>query len=256
MAKKTTQGIDVDRLDQLIKDLGVRVRLYKSTVCPNLKSLESLDHNVNCSVCDNNMVDFDPICTTAMFQQQDFHEMFKIQGTFDVNEVLVSFLSGQTLQLYSRVEVLDFKEDFFQLVQRQEFATTDTDILKYKACEVLGIFVIRSNVLTRFHQGADFELDVNGSIKWLGANRPNDKEIYSIYYKFHPVYRALKAVHRDRFSQYNTRISQIQAPKVTKDGVTYVKMPETWVLKRDYLIKRKDMDGNLLSLNKFFDPNE
>lgn len=256
MARKLTDGIDVDRLDQLIKDLGVRIKLFKSTVCPNVKSLETLDHNINCTVCKNNMVDFSPVETIAMFQQQDFHEMFKVVGTFDVDEVLVTFLSGQTLGLYTKVEVLDFKEDFFELVQRQIFTTTATDVLKYKACEVLGVFVIRpGNVLKQFYYGADFTLDQDGSVKWLGANRPNDKEVYSIYYRYHPIYRAIKAVHRDRFSQYNRRTSEIEAPKKTVGERTYVKMPETWILKRDYLLERRKADGTVIPPNTFYDPN-
>ncbi len=256
MARRLTSGIDVDRLDELIRDLGVRVKLYKSTVCPNVQSLESLDHDLNCTVCRNNMIDFDPLFTTALFQQQDFHEMFKVQGTFHVDEVLVSFLSGETLQRYTRVDLLDFKEDFFELVQRQEFATTDTDLLKYAACEVLGLFVIRSDARVEFHQGADFTVDINGSIKWITTNRPIDKEIYSIYYRYHPIYRAIKAVHRDRFSQRNVRVDKIKAPKQTIDNNTYVKLPETWVLKRDYLIKRVDKNGNIIFPNELFDPNE
>lgn len=264
MAKKTTQGVDVDRLDQLIKDLGVRVKVWKSSVCPNVQSLESLDHDVNCTECNNNMIDFDPVDTIAMFQQQDFHESFKVMGTFHVDEVLVSFLSGITLQRFTRVELLDFEEDFFELVQRQDQATTNIDVLKYPACRVLGIFAIRNGVRERFHEGADFTLDQDGNIKWVGAHKPNDREIYTIYYKYRPVYRTIKAVHRERFSQFNTRVDNIKAPKKTIDGKTFVKMPETWVLKRDYLVKRREGDksfgggaqGAPIPPNEYYDPNE
>lgn len=253
--KKLTQGMNVDRLDQLVKDLGVRIKLYRSTVCPNVKSLESLDHDVNCKICNNNMVDFAPVETLGLFQQQDFLELFKVQGTFNTDEVMVTFLSGYTLQQYTRVDLLDFKEDFFELVQRQFFGSTPVDVLKYRACEVTGVFVIRNGVLIEFHCGADFALDVNGSVKWLGAHRPLDQEIYSIYYKYHPVYRAIKGIHRDRFSQFNTRPGDIKAPKVTINGVTYIKMPETWILKRDYLVERYTKQGQPLAPNLFYNPN-
>lgn len=256
MAIKLTNGIDVDRLDALVRDLGVRVKLYKSSVCPNVKSLETLDHNLNCTVCKNNMVDFSPRETIALFQQQDFHEAFKVQGTFHVDEVLVTFLSGETLQTYARVDLLDFKEDFFELVQRQDFTDTDTDVLKYKACEVLGCFTIDSDELTQYHYGADFTLDQNGSVKWLGLHRPADRQVYTIYYRYHPVYRAIKAVHRDRFSQYNLRPGEIKAPKKEVAGRTFVKLPETWILKRDYLLERRNRDGDPIPPNTFYDPNE
>ena len=215
-----------------------------------------MDHDLNCTVCDNNMIDFDCEETIALFQQQDYHEMFQVQGTFHVDEVVVSFLSGKTLQLFTRVELLDFQEDFFELVQRQDFATTAIDVLKYKACQVVGLFTVAANVRTEYHEGADFTLDQNGSIKWVGTHRPADRQVYSIYYRYHPVYRAIKAVHRDRFSQYNLRPDAIEAPKKTVGQNTYVKMPETWVLKRDYLIRRKKKDGTVIGVNELYDPNE
>lgn len=246
--KRLTQGIDVDRLDRLIKDLGVRVRLYKSTLVPNMNSLESFDQDLNDTASDNSMIDFDCIETLALFQQQGLQEQFQIQGTFHIDEVVVTFLSGVTLATFSKIELLDFEEDFYELVQRQE--GSNVDFLKYAACRVVGLFTYDKNTktTTRYHEGADFKLDINGNISWIGPHKPSDRQIYSVYYKFHPVYRAVKAVHRDRFSQFNNRPDSIQAPKKTIDGNTFVKLPETWVIKRDYLIKR--------TKNQLYDPNE
>lgn len=251
---RKSNGIDVDTLDQEIKDLGVRIRLYKSTVCPNMKSLESIDHDINCTACDNNMIDFCPKETMMIIQQQDFKQLFATQGTFSIDEVMATFLSENTLQHYAKVELLDFVEDFFELVQRQE--GTDLDVLKYPGCYVLGIFTVEAGVLERYHLGADFELDQNGSIKWIGAHKPADRKIYSIYYQYHPVFRAVKAVHRTRFSQYNVRPTDIQAPKKTVGDRTYVRLPECWILKRDYLVKREDGEGSPLLPNTLYDPNQ
>lgn len=250
---RKSQGIDVDALDQEIKDLGVRVCLYKSTSCPNMKSIESVDHNINCTVCDNNMIDFSPKETIMLIQQQDFKQLFAVQGTFSIDEVMATFLSSESLQHYAKVVLLDFNEDFFELVQRQ--VGTSTDRLKYPACAVVGIFTVSGNTKTQYYQGSDFEVDVNGSIKWTGLHKPADKVIYSIYYQYHPVFRTLKAVHRTRYSQYNRRPGEIQAPKKTVGDNTYVKLPECWILKRDYLINRKDAGGGDLPPNSFYDPN-
>jgi len=253
MSVKLTNGINPDKLDQVIRDLGVRVKVYRSTLCPNMTSLETFDHDVNCTVCNNFMIDFCPRETIALFQQQSLTEIFKIQGTFHIDEILVSFLSGETLHTYTRVELLDFAEDFFELIQRQE--ATSTDRLKYPACDVIGIFTVINNVREQFYIGADFEIDINGDIKWIGTHKPADKSVYSIYYKHHPIFRAIKAVHRDRYSQYNLRPDEILSQKVTVDDKTYVKLPETWVLKRDYLLERKDKEGNPLPPNTYYDPN-
>ena len=254
MKRKTTQGINVDRLDQLINDLGIRIRIFKSTICPNMKSLESFDHNINCKLCKNNMIDFAPKETIALFQQQSLMRQFDIQGTFHIDEVLVSFLAGETLFPYARIEVLDFKEDFSELIQRQ--TGSNFDILKYPACKVFAIFTTPTTTTKEeYYVDVDFKLDINGNIQWLGTHKPTDKQIYTIYYQFHPVFRAMKAVHRDRYGQYNNRIDQIEAPKITVGAHTYVKLPETWVLKRDYLLEREDQQGNRITPNTYYDPN-
>lgn len=247
--KRLSNGIDVNRLDRLILDLGVRIKLYKSALVPSMNSLESMDQDLNDPVSENNMIDFDCIETIALFQQQTLTEQFKIQGTFDIDEILVTFLSGQTLAPFAKIELLDFNENFYELVVRQE--GTNTDYLKYAACTVDGVFTYdrATKTLTRYHLGTDFELDQDGNVKWIGTHKPEDRKVYSIYYKFRPVYRAIKAVHRDRFSQFNDKKNPIAAPNKTVDGNTYVKLPETWVVKRDYLLDRRKK-------NTHYDPNE
>lgn len=245
--RKLSQGIDVDKLNQVVKDLGVRVRVYKSTLCPNMTSLESADHDITCKVCNNGMIDFEPFETIAMFQQQSLTDQFKVQGTFHIDEIFATFLSGISLQVFTKVEILDFKEPFYELVQRQE--GTDIDNLKYCASCIDGLFVVEGQTIREFQEGAHFNLTADGNIKWRTANRPSDRAIYSVYYHYAPVYRAINAVHRDRYSQYNSRPNLIQAPKVTVDGNTYVKLPEAWILKRDYILDSRDQ-------NTYYDPNE
>ena len=252
--KRLTEGLDPTRLDQLVKDLGIRVRLFKSTVCPNMKSIESLDHDINCQICNHNMIDFDCKETVALFQQQSLQQPFMTQGTFSIDEVQATFLSSETLQHYARIELIDFAEDFFELIERQSSGATDR--LKYPACSVLAVFVVRAGVKKRFYEGADFKIDVNGDIEWTNSlNKPAAPEIYSVYYKFHPVFRAVKAIHRDRYTQFNNRPQNIEGPKVTIEDRTYVKLSETWILKRDYLIERRGQDGALLPPDTFHDPN-
>jgi hypothetical protein len=221
-----------------------------------MTSLESVDHDINCTVCRNNMIDFCPCDSIAMFQQQSLVEAFKIQGTFEIDEILVTFLTGKTLQTHTRVDLIDFEEDFYELIQRQ---TGDTDVLKYPATAVLGLFTAEGNPkkTVQYYIDVDFQLDSEGNIKWLGSRKPADKAVYSIYYRHHPVYRAIKAVHRDRFSQFNNKPHLVKAPIISPgDGNNYVKLPETWVLKRDYLLERRKEDGTKLPDNVYFDPNE
>ena len=257
MAKRLTDGIDVGKLNQEVKDLGVRIRVWRSTVCPNMKSIESMDHDINCTVCNNNMIDFGCFESVGMIQQQDLVEQFKLTGTFSMDEALMTFLSGVTLHIFAKIEILDFTEDFFALIQRQEAPNTN-DKLKYAACKVLAVFTVLNNVKTEYYEGSDFKIDQNGNIQWVGTHKPADKQVYTIYYKHHPVFRAVRAMHRNRWSQFNNRVSQIDPaiPKKTVDGRTYVKLPDAWILKRDYLIERRDVQNALIPDNEFYDPNE
>ena len=257
MPKRLTDGINVEKLNQEIKDLGVRIRVWRSTLCPNgIKSLESLDHDVNCTLCNNNMIDFGCFESVGMIQQQDLVEQFKLTGTFSIDEALMSFLSHVTLHMFARIEILDFTEDFFELVQHQEAPAT-YDKLKYAACEVLGLFTAVNSVRTDYHEGVDFKIDMNGNVQWIGAHKPADRQIYSIYYKHRPVFRTVRAMHRNRWSQYNTRPDSMDPaiPRKTVGDRTYVKLPDSWILKRDYLIERRDIQQALLSDNKNYDPN-
>lgn len=263
MAKRLTDGINVEKLNQEIKDLGVRIRVWRSTVCPNMKSLESLDHDINCTVCNNNMIDFGCFESVGMIQQQDLVEQFKLTGTFSMDESMMSFLSEVTLHIYAKIEILDFTEDFFELIQRQDTVLLpsplpQTDVLKYKACSVLAIFTVVNNVKTEYYEGVDFQIDLNGNIQWTGSHKPADRQVYSIYYKHHPVFRAVRAMHRNRWSQFNNRASLIDdaIPKKTVGDRTYVKLPDAWIIKRDYLIERRDIMNALLPDNKYYDPNE
>lgn len=254
MAKRKSNGIDVNALNQEVDDLGVRIKISRATVCPNIKSIESMDHDINCTVCNNNMIDFGCKESIGLMQQQDLVEKFKIEGTFNMDEVLMTFKSDITLHIFSRIEILDFAEDFFELIQRQE--ATSVDKLKYPACSVLAIFTVAGNVKTEYFEGADFQIDINGNLKWTGTHKPADRDVYSIYYQHHPVFRAVRALHRDRYSQYNLRPETIESPKKTVGDKTFVKLPETWILKRDYLVERRDLTGALIPDNEYYDPNE
>lgn len=261
MAKRLTDGINVEKLNQEIKDLGVRIRVWRSTLCPNgIKSLESMDHDINCTICNNNMIDFGCFESTGMIQQQDLVEQFKVTGQFSMDEVMMSFLSEVTLHIFAKIQILDFTEDFFEMVQRQDtpLLGAATDRLKYPACKVLGLFTVVNSVKEEYHEGVDFKLDQNGDIQWIGTHKPADRQIYTIYYKHHPVFRAVRALHRSRWSQFNNRPGNMDPaiPQKTVGDRTYVKLPDTWILKRDYLLERRDIAKALLPDNKFYDPNE
>jgi hypothetical protein len=96
-----------------------------------------------------------------------------------------------------------------------------------------------------YYQGIDFDLDQNGSIAWKSGKEPATGTIYSIHYEAHVQFRATKAMHSNRFTQV-----------AVEGGVKYVKMPEQWLLQKEFLVKRKDKDGNEILPNRIIDPQE
>lgn len=71
-------------------------------------------------------------------------------------------------------------------------------------------------------------VDVSGA-----ADKPNDNVPYSAHYQCMTQYRATAAIHSNRYTQ------------VRADArIEHIKMPEQWYCVKEYLVKRKDFDGN------------
>ena len=89
-----------------------------------------------------------------------------------------------------------------------------------------------------YFQGTDFVLNDSGSVKWKANRGPNPNDIYSIHYEAAVQFRAVSAMHSNRFTQI-----------ATPTGNKQIKMPEQWLLQKEFLVKRKDRDGNEIGPN-------
>lgn len=237
---KATGRVDLspDSFDKLVKEKGVRVKIYRSMYCPNVKSIDGAEHNIDCKVCSGDgFLDVYPLETLAFIQAQDYKSSPLANGNVDGNSVLATFLTGIELQYYTKIELCDFTEIFFQHVKRQR--ETNIDVLKYKAIRVNAL--IDSNGKT-YHEGIDFCLDINGNIKWHNNKGPFPDQVYSIHYEAQVMFRAIKASHVNRFTQI-----------ATKSGEVHLKLPEQWLLQKDFLVKRLDGNGNEILPNTILD---
>lgn len=228
-APQSRVDLDPFQFDALIKQKGVRVKVYRTTYCPNVKSVDGAEHNVDCQLCNGSgYIDLEPLCVDAFLQSQELEKMQNVEGFVDGNSVLITFPSGVELQYFTRVDLVDFTDIYYQRVLRKE--GSDVDVLQYQACRV-NIIVDSSG--TRYYQDLDFKIEENGSIKWGIGSTPADNQVYSIHYETHAQFRATRAQHVNRFSQYK------------RDGVVeYVKFPEQWLCTKEYLVRRRDRDGN------------
>lgn len=244
-AKPTGGRVDIDpqKFEQLLQEKGVRVKVYRTVFCPNVKSIDGGEHNIDCDLCNGSgFLDTRPLCTVAFIQNQTLEKLPFVEGMVDGNSVAATFPMGVELQYFTLVELEDFTEIYFQRVKRQE---GDIDVLKYKAHRV-NLCIDQYG--KEYFQDNDFCIDPNGSIKWNPNKGPNPGDIYSIHYEASVQFRAVRAMHTNRFTQYLT--------KKGGGGSVHVKLQEQWLLQKEYLVKRKDKDGNEILPNLIHDKTD
>lgn len=216
--------------DKLLEQKGVRIKVFRTMYCPNVKSSDGAEHEIDCTLCNGmNYIDIDCIDCKALLQNQDLQRTMTEGGDFDGNTVLMTFPIGIELQYFARIELTDFTENYYQRVMRKEGSLTD--VLKYKACRVNALVDKDGN---KYYQQQDFDLDQNGNLKWLStttARKPADFVVYSVHYETHIQYRAVRAMHVARFTQWRT-----------EQGIEHIKLPEQWMVTKEFLLRRKDIN--------------
>ena len=247
--RQVPADIRVKDLNTLIYHQGVRVKVYQTLFCPNLKSIDGKEHNIDCQVCQGlNFIDLNPIETHAFIQGQSREVLFEANNTgtnFEEQTVLASFIGGIEISYYTRIELVDYAEIYKQLVQRQPFG--DIDRLHFKAVKMDAI--IDQNGVQYF-ENTDFVLDRNGDIQWLselGSKRPSANSIYSVHCRIAVSYRATRAIHCDRFGSNSFKTSDLEV----------VEFPVQWVLKKAFLFRKEDSEsGQRLESNNVFPRGE
>lgn len=219
----------IEDFDVLIEQKGVNLKVYRSMYCPNVKSVDGAEHEIDCQLCSGSgYVDMNPLCTKGFIQNQDSERLMDgLGGQHDGNSVLITFPIGVELQYFTKIELEDHTQPYFQRVLRNP--DSDVDVLKYKACRVQQILDKQG---VEYFQQQDFIIDPNGSIKWLNR-KPADNVVYSIYYECHITYRTVNAMHISRFTQY-------KAPGNPK--VEHTKLPEQWLCTKEFLLRRNDIN--------------
>jgi len=162
--------LNPEEFDRLIKQKGVTARVFRTTYCPNIKSVDGAEHEIDCTICNGSgFIDVDPICVSVFIQSQALEKMPNIEGFVDGNTVLMTFPIGVEIQYFTKIELTDFTDIFPQRVLRKPGSLVD--VLKYPACRVN---VLMDKTGKRYYQGTDFTLDFNGNVKWL---TPGDQQL-------------------------------------------------------------------------------
>lgn len=226
--------------DNLIRNQGVKVKVYRTIYCPLVKSIDGAEHEVDCPLCHGDQfLDRLPIETWAFIQSQATGFEHFSEGIYDGNTVSITFLQGIELQYFTLVELCDFTDIYLQRVKRQEGMT---DVLRYKGHRV-NLLVDSSG--KEYYEGSDFQLDTNGNVCWKAGKGPNAGQIYSIHYETSVKFRATKAMHANRFANVSTA-----------EGDKATKMNEQWLCDKVFLVTRKTIDGQVIQPNKIRDSDE
>lgn len=226
-------NLNPEKFDQLIKQKGVWVKVHRTTYCPNVKSIDGGEHNIDCEMCNGSgWLDLKPIKVRAFIQSQNNEKSLQVSGYVDDNTVLFTFPIGIELQYFTLIELVDFTDIYIQRVAK---SSTKIDNLKYKAKRVN--MLVDSNG-KEYIEGTDFCLTRLGQIKWKANKGPSPETIYSVHYEALVQFRAIQAIHVNRFTQ-------VTVP----NGQAHIKMPEQWMCKKEFLVRNKDDDGNDMEPN-------
>jgi hypothetical protein len=155
--------LNPEAFDRLIQQKGVVAKVFRTLYCPNVKSVDGAEHEIDCTFCNGSgFLDVDPICVSVFIQSQELDKLPNIEGFVDGNTILVTFPIGVEIQYFTKIELHDFTDVFPQRVLRKPNSLID--VLKYPACRV-NVLIDRNN--DRYYQEMDFTLDGNGNVKWL-----------------------------------------------------------------------------------------
>lgn len=236
----TKVNLRFSEFDDLVRGQGVRVKVYRSSYCPNVKSIDGAEHEIDCPLCRGaQFIDRYPIDIWAFLQSQTLDKNHFAEGFYDGNVVHATFMQGIELQYFTLIELCDHSDIYIERKKRQDGTK---DVLKYPG---LRVHMLMDSTGKEYFEGSDFKLDPNGDIIWGRNKGPDRGVIYTINYDTAIRFRAIKAMHSNRFAQVDV-----------DGGTELVKMNEQWLIQKDYLVERKDIDGNAIEPDKIRDVDD
>lgn len=190
--KQTLNNFDIDKFNQLLEDQGVRLRHYKTAVCPNCKDLHMESHDLNCELCDNGVIHYDYEDFTGIFTTAGLEKIFKVEGKWLTGSALLTAPSDVRLDFFDAIDVLDGESMHSQLIKRGD---ANIDRARYKITEVN---YMADSDGQEYHVDTDFKINKDGRIEWISDNRPSIGQIYTISYQYVTRYRVVDHIHVTR----------------------------------------------------------
>lgn len=227
--------LDPAQFDALLAKHGIDVMVYRTVMCPNVKSLDNAEHQIYCEVCkDTGFLDLNPIKTKILLTSQDMTRKFLAEGGYDGNSVSATLQSGIEVQYYTLIELISQTDLHNMELYRR--SAGQMDVLRYRARQ---IHLVVDQFGRQYAPGSDFTLSEDGNLVWVPLRGPEVDTFYSISYEANIQFRAAHAMHVHRYLQVPDGPGQVK----------FVKGPQQWMLFREFLYRRKDSKGNLIPPN-------
>jgi len=229
--------LNVQELDNLIDDQGIKLKITPSILCPNRDALGSTNHALDCQVCNGDeAVDLPKKCieTFGVIQSIRHEKKLEVQGIWDEKDATITLQAPIRIYFWYKVEVLDYASIYNELLKKDD---DDTDKLRYpvnRSCDT-PYCLVDSEAKT-YEKDIDYRIIQNQFIEWQTANRPKIGSLFSVAYPVFPTFRILETLHENRY--YNVTLKQ-------KTRVP-VNLPQQAVIRWDYLANRS---GNRQPIN-------
>jgi len=227
-AKPGRVDLNLDEVDNLIADQGVRIRIIPSVLCPNRTAIEDTNHALGCDVCKGDeVVDLVDQCfeTDALIYSIKLDKQFNPQGVWDVKDAMLTTKAEVRLSYWYKIEVIDHASIYNEVIKK---GSGDSDKTRYKipqSCDTPFHLIDKAGV--QYLNGTDFRPE-DQAIKWLGSNRPASGTLFSLHYPIIPTYRVLETLHDNRFYMETFK---------RKERVPF-NLPQQAVLRWDYLANK------------------
>lgn len=232
--KMPAAALRSENINKFIWQNGVRVIHEKTTVCPNCFNTESNHGDINCTLCDNGRIHFDPRELFVLYTQKHAENLYQMQGIWEMGDAAVTFPSAHEENLnepvrvdyFDKITIQDFSERSSDLIKR---STTDTDKMRYITLDVLKCI---GKDGTEYFNHTDFIVR-DTQIQWLTSRKPATGTVYSLSYLYRPAYRVVNFLHESRYYM-RTHKSPYREP---------IYLPIQCQVRRDYILdKRKNYD--------------
>lgn len=224
--------------EQLLANRGIRFLHKKATPCPNMKTLNSGQHDPNCRICDHdNFIYYKSKEFWGTFIGNTIQKIFEYQGVWDIGATMLTvptmYPDGDEADFNTmdKLVMLDFEIRLWELFEWKD--PEDSKVfLRYPVTGVeFMCMALDSENIATFEDGVDFDI-VDGALvfrrtgesklSWNSELRVGS--VVSVSYFANPVYIVLHPLRELRVTQ-----ELVNGQKVTK------RYPQQLVIKRDFM---------------------